>query len=168
MSQGQELQPWKRAAQHQSGPSCVYVQKMLPRARVVYCSATGVSNVKNMAYMEGLGLWGEGLSFPNFESFLESVTRRGLGAAEMLAMEMKSAGVYVSRGLSYKQAEFVTREVTLSPSQTSTYDAAAHVWNELRNPCSSFIVVWCSSTQRCGHRSGTAAGTVRFSSCQCM
>ena len=24
------------------------VQKMLPRARVVYCSATGVSNVKNM------------------------------------------------------------------------------------------------------------------------
>ena len=55
--------------------------------------------------MEGLGLWGEGLSFPNFESFLESVTRRGLGAAEMLAMEMKSAGVYVSRGLSYKKAE---------------------------------------------------------------
>ena len=55
--------------------------------------------------MERLGLWGEGSAFHNFESFLESITRRGLGAAEMLAMEMKSAGMYVSRGLSYKQAE---------------------------------------------------------------
>ena len=27
------------------------------------------------------------------------------GVAEMLAMEMKSSGMYVSRGLSYKQAE---------------------------------------------------------------
>ena len=27
------------------------------------------------------------------------------GMAEILAMEMKSAGMYVSRGLSYKQAE---------------------------------------------------------------
>jgi hypothetical protein len=124
------------------------VQKMLPRSRVVYCSATGVSNVKNMAYMEGLGLWGEGLSFPNFESFLESVTRRGLGAAEMLAMEMKSAGVYVSRGLSYKQAEFVTREVTLSPSQISTYDAAAHVWNELRKSLAVALSRVGAPTQR--------------------
>ena len=57
------------------------------------------------AYMDGLGLWGEGLPFRNFDSFLESVTRRGLGAAEMLTMEMKSAGMYVSRGLSYRQTE---------------------------------------------------------------
>lgn len=33
---------------------------MLPRARVVYCSATGVSEVGNMAYMTRLGLWGSG------------------------------------------------------------------------------------------------------------
>ena len=58
--------------------------------------------------MERLGLWGEGLAYRNFESFLESITRRGLGAAEMMAMEMKSAGMYVSRGLSFKQAEVCT------------------------------------------------------------
>ena len=106
---------------------------MLPRARVVYCSATGVSDVKNLvrlslvntsntcflsscnppvtllstiqAYMERLGLWGEGMAYKSFDNFLESITQRGLGAAEMLAMEMKSAGLYVSRGLSFKQAE---------------------------------------------------------------
>ena len=55
--------------------------------------------------MERLGLWGEGLAYRSFESFLESLTRRGLGAAEMIAMEMKSAGMYMSRGLSFKQAE---------------------------------------------------------------
>lgn len=47
------------------------IQKLLPRARVVYCSATGVSEVGNMAYMERLGLWGIGSAFPNFESFLD-------------------------------------------------------------------------------------------------
>ena len=41
--------------------SCVLqIQQLLPRARVVYCSATGVSEVGNMAYMTRLGLWGSG------------------------------------------------------------------------------------------------------------
>ena len=55
--------------------------------------------------MERLGLWGEGAPFRSFEKFLETVQRKGLGVAEMLAMEMKSTGMYVSRGLSFKQAE---------------------------------------------------------------
>lgn len=79
--------------------------RMLPKARVVYCSATGVSDVKNLAYMERLGLWGEGTAYKTFQNFLDTITQRGLGAAEMLAMEMKSAGVYLSRGLSFRQAE---------------------------------------------------------------
>lgn len=58
--------------------------------------------------MERLGLWGEGMAYKSFDNFLESITQRGLGAAEMLAMEMKSAGLYVSRGLSFKQAEVHT------------------------------------------------------------
>ena len=32
----------------------IEAQKRMPRARVVYCSATGVSNVRNMAYMTRL------------------------------------------------------------------------------------------------------------------
>jgi len=58
--------------------------------------------------MERLGLWGEGMAYKGFDTFLESITQRGLGAAEMLAMEMKSAGLYVSRGLSFRQAEVST------------------------------------------------------------
>lgn len=57
------------------------------------------------AFMERLGLWGVGAQFRSFEQFIEFVQKKGLGMAEMLAMEMKMSGMYVSRGLSYKQAE---------------------------------------------------------------
>lgn len=52
------------------------LQRALPRARIVYCSATGVSEVGNMAYMTRLGLWGPGSAFINFEAFLDSMKRR--------------------------------------------------------------------------------------------
>eukprot|EP00731_Ephydatia_muelleri_P029060 Em0020g704a len=110
----------------------ITIQRLLPKARVVYCSATGVSDVKNLAYMERLGLWGEGTAYKTFQNFLDTITQRGLGAAEMLAMEMKSAGVYVSRGLSFRQAEFSSLKVVLSKEQIQTYDTAAHVWSELK------------------------------------
>lgn len=106
------------------------LQKQLPKARVVYCSATGVSDVKNMAFMQRLGLWGEGAAFRSFEVFLDTVQKKGLGVAEMLAMDMKSSGIYVCRSLSFKQAEFVTLEVSLTKEQKKMYDVAAHVWSE--------------------------------------
>ena len=56
------------------------------------------------------------MAYKSFDNFLESITQRGLGAAEMLAMEMKSAGLYVSRGLSFKQAEV---DVTILTAATS-------------------------------------------------
>lgn len=39
------------------------LQKKLPNARVVYMSATGISDPRNMAFMSRLGLWGMGTSF---------------------------------------------------------------------------------------------------------
>ncbi|XP_071502207.1 uncharacterized protein [Diadema antillarum] len=108
------------------------IQRMLPLARVVYCSATGVTDVKNMAFMERLGLWGDGATFRTFEHFLDTITKRGLGAAEMLAMEMKASGMYVSRALSFQQAKFITVEATLTPDQVKMYDTATHIWKELQ------------------------------------
>lgn len=83
--------------------SCVIeLQQRLPQARVLYCSATGVSEVGNMAYMTRMGLWGQCTAFPDFESFLNSMKRRGVSFMEMLAMEMKAEGKYVARGLSFR------------------------------------------------------------------
>lgn len=59
------------------------LQQRLPHARVVYASATGVSDVGNLAYMQRLGLWGAGSAFSDFERFLESMKKRGVTFMEM-------------------------------------------------------------------------------------
>jgi len=124
------------------------LQRILPKARVVYCSATGVTDVKNMAFMERLGLWGDGTAFKSFDSFLTSISKRGLGAAEMLAMEMKASGMYVSRGLSFRQAEFVNVEAPLTADQIKVYDTAVHVWSELKKSLEYAIGRTTTSTPR--------------------
>lgn len=83
---------------------------MLPRARILYCSATGVSEVGNMAYMTRLGLWGPGSAFSDFEAFLDSMKKRGVSFMEMLAMEMKAEGNYVARGLSFRSSPASQRQ----------------------------------------------------------
>lgn len=42
-----------------------------------------------MAYMIRLGLWGKGQAFPEFSDFINAVERRGVGAMEIVAMDMK-------------------------------------------------------------------------------
>ena len=56
-----------------------YTFRSLPKARVVYCSATGVTDVKNMAFMERMGLWGLNSSFKSYADFLETIQKKGLG-----------------------------------------------------------------------------------------
>jgi hypothetical protein len=58
----------------------VELQRKLPRARVVYCSATAVSEPFNLGFMSRLGLWGPGTEHPSgFNQFLESIKRLGCG-----------------------------------------------------------------------------------------
>ena len=113
--------------------ACVIeLQRRCPDARVVYCSATGISEIGNMAYMQRLGFWGEGTPFGDADSFIKAMKNRGVGFLEMLAMEMKASGKYVSRGLSFRQAEFASVEATLTEKQTEVYNKAAAFMSSLR------------------------------------
>uniref|UniRef100_A0A1S3Z539 Protein strawberry notch homolog 1-like n=2 Tax=Nicotiana TaxID=4085 RepID=A0A1S3Z539_TOBAC len=96
-----------------TGEAVLEIQARLPQARVVYCSATGASEPRNMAYMVRLGLWGVGTAFLNFRDFLGAMEKGGVGALELVAMDMKARGMYVCRTLSYKGAEFEVVEVPL-------------------------------------------------------
>ncbi|XP_033117655.1 protein strawberry notch homolog 1-like, partial [Anneissia japonica] len=58
-----------------TGLTVLDIQQQLPKARIVYCSATGASEPKNMAYMTRLGLWGKSTPFPEFPSFIQAVER---------------------------------------------------------------------------------------------
>ena len=109
--------PGKEGQSTKVAAAVIDLQRALPMARTVYCSATGVSEVGHMAYMDRMGLWGLGSAFADFEAFIDSMKHRGVSFLEMLAMEMKSEGKYVARGLSFKNAEFVHEQCVLEANQ---------------------------------------------------
>lgn len=115
-----------------TGEAVLEIQARLPEARVVYCSATGASEPRNMGYMVRLGLWGVGTSFLNFRDFLGALEKGGVGALELVAMDMKARGMYVCRTLSYKGAEFEVVEAPLEAEMMEMYKKAAEFWAELR------------------------------------
>ncbi|GER33848.1 RING/FYVE/PHD zinc finger superfamily protein [Striga asiatica] len=115
-----------------TGEAVLDIQARLPEARIMYCSATGASEPRNMGYMVRLGLWGAGTSFADFDSFLGAMDKGGVGALELVAMDMKARGMYVCRTLSYKGAEFEVVEVQLEADMMDMYGKAAEFWAELR------------------------------------
>lgn len=75
-----------------------------------------------MAYMVRLGIWGEGTPFPDFMDFITAVEKRGVGAMEIVAMDMKLRGTYIARQLSFKGVAFKIEEVPLSNEFIAMYD----------------------------------------------
>ncbi|XP_010260806.1 PREDICTED: protein strawberry notch [Nelumbo nucifera] len=115
-----------------TGEAVLEIQARLPEARVIYCSATGASEPRNMGYMARLGLWGAGTCFPEFRDFLGALDKGGVGALELVAMDMKARGMYLCRTLSYKGAEFEVVEAPLEAEMMDMYKKAAEFWAELR------------------------------------
>ena len=44
--------------------------------------------------MSRLGLWGPGTPFEDFNSFAAKIEKAGVGAMELIAMDMKARGMY--------------------------------------------------------------------------
>ncbi|XP_015606574.1 protein strawberry notch isoform X2 [Cephus cinctus] len=113
-----------------TGLTVLELQNKLPKSRVVYASATGASEPRNMAYMVRLGMWGEGTPFPEFNDFIAAVEKRGVGAMEIVAMDMKLRGMYIARQLSFHGVAFKIEEVPLSKEFTKIYDHSVRLWVE--------------------------------------
>lgn len=113
-----------------TGLTALELQNKLPKARVVYASATGASEPRNMAYMVRLGMWNEGTAFPSFNEFITAVEKRGVGAMEIVAMDMKLRGMYIARQLSFHGVTFRIEEVALSPEFRRVYDKSVQLWVE--------------------------------------
>uniref|UniRef100_A0A8C6Y3P3 Protein strawberry notch homolog 1 n=1 Tax=Naja naja TaxID=35670 RepID=A0A8C6Y3P3_NAJNA len=105
-----------------TGLAVLELQNKLPKARVIYASATGASEPRNMAYMNRLGIWGEGTPFREFSDFIQAVERRGVGAMEIVAMDMKLRGMYIARQLSFSGVTFKIDEVHLSQHYVKMYN----------------------------------------------
>jgi len=110
------------------GIAGVRLQNLLPRARVLYVSATGASDVNNLAYATRLGLWGPGTAFADRKAFVESLRRGGIAAMELIARDLKMQGLYVARALSFAGVEYDILEHKLTLDQIEVYDAYADAW----------------------------------------
>jgi hypothetical protein len=106
----------------------VELQRRLPNARVVYASATGATEVANLAYAERLGLWGRGTPFPTVQAFVEKVAAGGIAAMELVAKDLKAMGLYLARSVSYDGVDYRTLVHDLVPHQVETYDRLAEAW----------------------------------------
>jgi hypothetical protein len=126
----------------QQGLAGVEFQKAFPNARIVYVSATGATEVSNLAYAERLGLWGEGTPFPNKIDFINRIGAGGVAAMELVAKDLKATGRYLARNLSFGESApgkgdgvtYRTIQQKFTPEQTAMYDRLAEAWQSvLRN-----------------------------------
>lgn len=104
------------------------LQRLLPKARIVYVSATGATEVENLAYATRLGLWGKGTPFANVNDFISKISAGGLAAMEMVAKDMKAMGVYISRSLSYEGVQYDKLVHKLTDDQKQIYDTMSRAW----------------------------------------
>ena len=71
------------------------------------------------------------LHVTDFSDFIAAVEKRGVGAMEIVAMEMKHRGMYIARQLSFKDVTFKIEEVSLSAKFIKAYDESVKLWVQL-------------------------------------
>lgn len=112
----------------EQGLAGVRLQIALPRARVIYVSATGATKPENLSYTARLGLWGPGTAFQNRDAFLAAMEEGGIAAMEIVARDTKAMGLYTARALSFAGVEYDPLEHKLTSAQIEIYDAYADAW----------------------------------------
>ena len=112
----------------QQGIAGVLLQNHLPRARVLYASATGASDINNLAYAVRLGLWGPETAFANRKEFIASIRQGGIAAMELVARDLKATGLYTARALSFAGVEYDVLRHELTVEQIGIYDTYADAW----------------------------------------
>jgi len=115
--------PKKASLQGQAG---LALQNLLPNARVLLVSATGATEPGNLAYAVRLGLWGgPDAPFPTRDAFLEAAEAGGISLVELVARDLKSAGLYLARSISMAGVEIDPLHHELTPSDIEIWDAWA-------------------------------------------
>jgi hypothetical protein len=112
----------------QQGICGVLLQNNLPGARILYASATGASDINNLAYAVRLGLWGPETAFPDREQFISGIRKGGIAAMELVARDLKATGLYTARALSFAGVEYDILRHSLTPEQTAIYGLYAEAW----------------------------------------
>jgi len=112
----------------EQGLAGVRLQNLLPRACILYNSATGATDPANLCYTSRLGLWGQGSAFDTREAFMTAIGSGGIAAMEIVARDLKALGLYTARALTFCGVEYDPLEHKLTHDQIAVYDAYADAW----------------------------------------
>lgn len=119
-----------RRNQSQQGMRGVELQDALPRGGVIYASATMATDVYNLGYAPRLGLWGENAPFDSQAHFTDEMMNLDEAALEQICIDLKAAGRYCSRTLSFDGVEYDEIEYYLTPKQRVTFDTTVNAYKK--------------------------------------
>lgn len=108
--------------------SGIKLQNDLPEASVMYCSATGATEIANLGYATRLGLWGKGTQFADAKEFTAQMAQGGVAAMEVVARDMKAEGVYLARSVSAEDVRYDRVVHELSGEDRYAYDTYGDAW----------------------------------------
>lgn len=117
--------------QSEQGMRGVELQNDLPEAGVIYASATMATDVYNLGYAPRLGLWGHNAPFRNEASFIGEMHFLDEAALEQICIDLKAAGRYCSRTLSFDGVEYEEVIHKLTPHQRQIFDTTIKNWKIL-------------------------------------
>lgn len=136
-----------------SGAAVHSLQESLPRAGVVYSTATIASSAARMSYMERLELWDEVpgrapfASHRDFESSLGD-THDPAAAMELVAMDLKRRGRLVARSLGYGNCEVASVTATLPATWSCESGDPGIGAEELYDRCARFFTRHCRNAAK--------------------
>ncbi len=123
-----------------TGIAIWHLQNALPNACVLYASATSFSEVRNIAPMSRLCLWGKNTPFRNFLNFEAAINPRDkknhpgeVPMMEIVGRDLYARGLYSARMISYHDIEFSVEDIVLEESIQKGYNRAVVVQWEIYN-----------------------------------
>lgn len=119
-------------ASSRQGLAGLIIQEKLPRARIVYATATGISNFNNLAYMSRLGLWGDGCPYASRKDCLGAIEQLGLTGLEIISAHLVASGLMITRTLSLEGVTAASLFHTLNASERRAWDDTMKIVLEVR------------------------------------
>lgn len=99
--------------------------------KILYSSATACSTPKHIGYLGPLGLFGtHETPFLNFAELSKALRTHGPSLMELLAIDLRSRGAYVSRQLSFANVHVSNCIVELNAAQRSMYNACVEALSD--------------------------------------
>ena len=135
-----------------------------PKARVLYVSATGATELANFAMLDRLGLWGyDEAPFVDAKHFTERFSSGGIAAMEVAARDLKAMGLFVARSLSMRagpnggdeNVTFRTLQHDLNDYEKEVYDTLAEAWQTILKNIGKALEACCADANS-GRNSGLA------------